>query len=73
MGWVVGGSNPIRGKKVFSFFQNIQTRSGGHPAFYSLGAGVLSPVAGVEVGGERKRPGREIDHSPPASAKVNHD
>jgi hypothetical protein len=42
--------------------QIIQTGSGVHPTSYPMGTGGSSP--GV------KRPGREADHSPPASAEV---
>jgi hypothetical protein len=40
----------------------VQTGSGAHPASYPKGTGALSP--GV------RRPGREADQSPPASAEV---
>jgi hypothetical protein len=40
----------------------VQTVSGAHPDSYQMGNGAVSP--------EVKRPGREADHSPPASAEV---
>jgi hypothetical protein len=40
----------------------VQTGTGAHPASYTMVTGDFSP--GV------KRPGRETDHSPPASAEV---
>jgi hypothetical protein len=40
----------------------VQIGSGVHPTSYPMGTGALSPGL--------KRPGRETDHSPPASAKV---
>jgi hypothetical protein len=48
--------------RVKSFLHLVQTGSGVHPTSYLMGTGALSP--GV------KRPGREADHSPPASAEV---
>jgi hypothetical protein len=46
----------------FSLLHAVQTSSGVESTSYSMGTGALSP--GV------KRPGREVDHSPPASAEV---
>jgi hypothetical protein len=46
----------------FLYSKIVQTGSEVHPTSYPMGTGALSP--GV------KRPGREVDHSPPASAKV---
>jgi hypothetical protein len=40
----------------------VQTGSGVHPTSYTMGTGSYFP--GV------KRPGREVDHSPPTSAEV---
>lgn len=45
-----------KGKK-FSLLHNVRTSSEGHPAFQSIGLGVVSPKV--------KRPRREVDHSPP--------
>jgi hypothetical protein len=45
-----------KGKK-FSLLLNVRTGSEGQPAFHSIGLGVVSPKV--------KRPGREVDHSPP--------
>jgi hypothetical protein len=46
-----------------SLHHNVQNGSGAHPASYLMVPGALS--LGL------KRPGREADHSPPSSAKVN--
>jgi hypothetical protein len=43
-------------------FRSVQTGSGAHPASYPMGTGALSPAV--------KRPGGEVGHSPPSSAKV---
>ena len=40
----------------FSLRQNVQTGSGAHPAFYSMGTDIFSRC--------------KVDHSPPSSAKV---
>jgi hypothetical protein len=40
----------------------VQTGSGAHPTYYTMGTGGSFP--GVN------RPGREADHSPPTSAEV---
>jgi hypothetical protein len=56
----VGVRVPI-GSRIFSLHV-VQTGSGAHPASYPMGTRGSSP--GV------KRPGREADHSPPASAEV---
>jgi hypothetical protein len=49
--------------KTFFLFHSFQIDSGAHPASYPVGPGALSP--GV------RRKGREADHSPQSSAKVN--
>jgi hypothetical protein len=46
----------------FSLLHVAQTGSGAHPASYPMGTGGSFPSV--------KRPGREADHSPPASAEV---
>jgi hypothetical protein len=48
-----------------SLLQNVQTVSGAHRVSYSMSTGVLSPGA--------KRPGREVNHSPPSSAEVKNE
>jgi len=61
MGWTVRGSNPGRGKRLFASL-NCSCRLSGPPSLLFSGyRGFFSP--GV------KRPGREVDHSPPYSAK----
>jgi hypothetical protein len=49
-------------RQEFSCLLVVQTGSVVRPASYPMGTGALSP--------EVKRPGREADHSPPASAEV---
>jgi hypothetical protein len=56
-GWGVGVRVPV-GSRIF-LLHVAQTGSGAHPAFYLKGTGGFFP--GV------KWPGREADHSPPAS------
>jgi hypothetical protein len=50
---------------LFSFSSSlcVQTGSGAHPAFCTMGAGGSFP-------GDKVRPGRDADHSPPTSAEV---
>jgi hypothetical protein len=47
----------------FSLLHSVQTRSGTHPVTYKMDIGLSFP--------EARRPEREYDHSPPASAEVN--
>jgi hypothetical protein len=47
-----------------TFLRNVQTRSGVHPASYSMSSGVSSRV---------KRPGRNVYHSHSCSAEVKND
>ena len=54
-----------RGANYSSLPQNNHTTSGVHPASYSMGA--RDSFVGV------KRPGREVDHSPPSSAGLTND
>jgi hypothetical protein len=54
------GSISGRGKRCF--LHSVQTGSGAHPISFQMGTGALSP--GV------RRPGREVDHSPPYSVEV---
>jgi hypothetical protein len=49
-------------KMEFSLLQIVQTGSGVHPNSYPMGTG--GSIPGV------RRPGREVDHSPPTSAEV---
>jgi hypothetical protein len=61
----MGSTTRIRfptGSGNFSFRHRIQTDSGAHPASYPVGTGCSFP--------EVKRPGCEVDHSPPSSAEV---
>jgi hypothetical protein len=63
MGWTTEGSElESRYGQEFSILQIVQIGSGVHPTSYPMVTGGFSP------GG--KRPGREVDHSPPASAEV---
>jgi hypothetical protein len=60
-----GRPSSIPGKdKRCSSIAYVQTGSGAHPASYTMGTWTLSPGGGV------KRPGREVDCSPPLSAEV---
>jgi hypothetical protein len=61
-GWMIEGSSPGRGWEI-SLHHRVQTGSGAHPASYQIGTRGLFP-------GGVMRPGREVDHSPPSSAKV---
>jgi hypothetical protein len=56
------GVRESRQGQEFSFLHVVQIGSGVHPISYPMANGGFSP--GV------KRPGREADHSPPASAEV---
>ena len=52
-------------KGIFFLLQNIQTGSGAHTAFYSMGTGVLP--RGL------KQSGREVNHSSPSSAEAENE
>jgi hypothetical protein len=56
----VGFRVPV-GSRI-SLLQDVQTGSGVHTTSYPMGTGGFSPRV--------KRPGREADHSPSASAEV---
>jgi hypothetical protein len=61
MGWTTEGSEfESRWGQEFSFL-HVHTGSEFYPTFYTMDTGAFSP--------EVKRPGREADHSPPASAE----
>jgi hypothetical protein len=51
-----------RGRNSSFIFTSHRPSLGSHPAYYPMGTGGFFP--GI------KRPGREADHSPPASAEV---
>jgi hypothetical protein len=51
----------LAGARDFSVLQNVLTGRGVHPATCSVGS---------SLGGEGKRLGHEVNHSPPFSAKV---
>jgi hypothetical protein len=57
--WFPGGAGS------FSLHHCVQTRSGAHPASYTIGTRGYFPG-----GGGVKRPGGEADHSSPFSAEV---
>jgi hypothetical protein len=62
-------ANGIRspaGAKDFSSNLCVQTGSGAHPASCTMGAG--GPFAG-----DKTRPGRDSDHSPPSSTEVKNE
>jgi hypothetical protein len=50
----------------FSSSLCVQTGSGAHPVFCSMGTGGL-------FHGDKARPGRDADHSPPSSAEVENE
>jgi hypothetical protein len=58
----IGVRSPA-GAKDFSSSLCVQTGSGAHPAFCTMGTGGPFP-------GDKERPGRDADHSPPSSAEV---
>jgi hypothetical protein len=58
----IGVRSPA-GAKDFSFMLCVQTGSGAHPASCPMGTGGPFP-------GDKARPGRDADHSPPSSAEV---
>jgi hypothetical protein len=63
MGWTTEGLEfESRYGEEFSLVQIVQTGSEVYPTSYPMGTGALS--SGV------KRPGREVDRSPPTSAEV---
>jgi hypothetical protein len=47
--------------RYFPVLKNVQAGSGTQPASYSVGMGFFRGA---------KRPGRDVDHSPPSSAEV---
>jgi hypothetical protein len=53
----------VRARDV-SVLQNVQTDSGADPTSSSVGTGFLSPVV--------KRPGGEVNHSPPSNVEVKY-
>jgi hypothetical protein len=66
--WTTGRSrfDPRQRRKDFSSSLCVQTRSGAHPASCTMGTG--DPFAG-----DKARPGRDTDHSPPSSAEVENE
>jgi hypothetical protein len=54
------------GAKDFSSSLFVQTGSGAHPSFCTMGTGGPFP-------GGKARPGRGADHSPPSSAEVENE
>jgi hypothetical protein len=58
----IGVRSPA-GAKDFSFNLSVQTGSGAHPASCTICTGGSFP-------GDKARPGRDADHSPPSSAEV---
>jgi hypothetical protein len=67
-GWTTERSrfDPRQRRKDFSSSLCIQTGSGAHPASCTMGTG--GPISGAKV-----RPGRDADHSPASSAKVENE
>jgi hypothetical protein len=58
----IGVRSPA-GAKDFSSSVCVQTGSGVHPAFCTMGTGGPFP-------GAKARPGRDADHSPPSTVEV---
>jgi hypothetical protein len=58
----IGVRSPAEAKDLASVLC-VQTGSGAHPTFCPMGTGVPFP-------GDKARPGRDTDHSPPSSAEV---
>jgi hypothetical protein len=58
----IGIRSPAGTKDFFSTLC-VQTGSGAHPASCTMGTGGRLP-------GDKARPGRDADHSPPSSAEV---
>jgi hypothetical protein len=54
------------GAEDFSFSLSVQTGSGAHPASCTMGTGGPFP-------GNKARPGRDADPSPPSSAEVENE
>jgi hypothetical protein len=52
------------GARDFSLLQNAENGCGAHPSFYSMGTGFFPGL---------KRPGSEVDQSPPYSAEVKNE
>jgi hypothetical protein len=65
MGWTVRGSDPGRGKRLFAS-PNRPNRLSGPPSLLFSGCRGFFP-------GGLKRPGREVDHSPPSSPKIKNE
>jgi hypothetical protein len=65
VGWAAGVRFLVEARD-FSPLHSAETGSGDHPTFWSIGMDVFAGGGGV------KPPGREADHTPPASAEVKH-
>jgi hypothetical protein len=59
-------SIPGRGERIYPLASCVQTGSGAHPAFYTMGTG--GPFLGAKA-----RLGRDADHSSPSSAEVENE
>jgi hypothetical protein len=64
-GWMNGRSrfDPRQGPRIFSSSLCVQTGSGAHPASFTMGTASPFP-------GDKARPKRDANHSPPSSAEV---
>jgi hypothetical protein len=62
---VIEGWSPV-GAEDFSSILSVETGSGAHPAFCTMGT--VGPFPGSKA-----RPGRDTDHSPPSSAEVENE
>jgi hypothetical protein len=58
--------DPRQRRKDFSSSLYVQTGSGDHPVSCTMGTGSRFP-------GDKARPGRDADHSPPSSAEVENE
>jgi hypothetical protein len=68
MDWTNGRSrfDPRRRQNNFSSSLCVQTGSGAHPAYCTMGFGGNFP-------GAKERPDRDADHPPPSSAEVDNE
>jgi hypothetical protein len=60
------GVRSLAGAKDFSSSLCVQTGSGAHPAYCTMGTGGPFP-------GGKARPGRDADHSTPSSVEVENE
>jgi hypothetical protein len=59
------GVKNLAGTKTLYFRQHVQTGSGSHSAYYSMGTGTFAESL--------KRPRSQLDHSSPSSTEVKNE